>query len=227
MQLSTDTINVLKNFGAINDGLLFKKGKVLKTISSGKNILAQVTINEDIPTEFGIYNLNTFLSAISLHKDSPTLEFGDRDISIVGNKGRSKIKYRFAAANTINTPPEKELVMPDPEVSFSFTEEDFQWILKSAGVLGSPQISVESNGTKIVVSAFDSSDDSAHTDALEVSDGNGDKFRFVFKTENLTKLLNGGYDVRISSKGISNFKHKTVQLQYFISTEAGSTYTKA
>lgn len=227
MQLSTDTINVLKNFGAINDGLLFKKGKILKTISSGKNILAQVTINEDIPTEFGIYNLNTFLSAISLHKDSPTLEFGDRDISIVGNKGRSKIKYRFAAANTINTPPEKELVMPDPEVSFSFTEEDFQWILKSAGVLSSPQISVESNGTKIVVSAFDSSDDSAHTDALEVSDGNGDKFRFVFKTENLTKLLNGGYDVRISSKGISNFKHKTVQLQYFISTEAGSTYTKA
>jgi hypothetical protein len=32
-------------------------------------------------------------------------------------------------------------------------------------------------------------------------------------------LLNGGYDVQISSKGISNFKHKTVQLQYFISTE--------
>jgi len=227
MQLSTDTINVLKNFGAINDGLLFKKGKVLKTISSGKNILAQVTINEDIPTEFGIYNLNTFLSAISLHKDSPTLEFGDKDISIVGNKGRSKIKYRFAAANTINTPPEKELVMPDPEVSFSFTEEDFQWIMKSSGVLGSPQISVNSDGNKIVVSAFDSSDDSAHTDSLEVAEGNGDKFRFVFKTENLTKLLNGGYDVQISSKGISNFKHKTVQLQYFISTESGSTFTKA
>lgn len=227
MQLSTDTINVLKNFGAINDGLLFKKGKVLKTISSGKNILAQVTINEDIPTEFGIYNLNTFLSAISLHKDSPTLEFGDKDISIVGNKGRSKIKYRFAAANTINTPPEKELVMPDPEVSFSFSEEDFEWILKSAGVLGSPHISVESDGIKIVMSAFDIKDDAAHTDALEVTDGNGDKFRFVFKTENLIKLLNGGYDVQISTKGISNFKHKTVQLQYFISTEAGSTFTKA
>ncbi len=85
MKLSTDTINVLKNFGAINDGLLFKKGKVLKTISSGKNILAQVTINEDIPTEFGIYNLNTFLSALSLHKDSPTLEFDSKELVIVGN----------------------------------------------------------------------------------------------------------------------------------------------
>ena len=227
MQLSNDTINVLKNFGAINQGILFKKGKVLKTMSSGKNILAEVTIKEDIPTEFGIYDLNKFLSVVSLHKDNPTFEFGDKEVKIVGNKGRSKIKYRFAAANTINTPPEKELVMPDPEVSFSFSEEDFQWILKSAGVLGSPQISVESDGTKIVVSAFDTTDDSAHTDALEVADGNGDKFRFVFKTENLTKLLNGGYDVQISSKGISNFKHKTVQLQYFISTEAGSTFTKA
>jgi hypothetical protein len=77
------------------------------------------------------------------------------------------------------------------------------------------------------MSAFDIKDDAAHTDALEIADGNGDKFRFVFKTENLIKLLNGGYDVQISTKGISNFKHKTVQLQYFISTEAGSTFTKA
>lgn len=227
MKLSTDTINVLKNFGAINDGLLFKKGNILKTISSGKNILAQVTISEDIPTEFGIYNLNTFLSALSLHKETPTLEFNSKDIEIVGNNGRSKIKYRFAAANTINTPPEKDLVMPDPEVSFLFSEEDFSWILKSAGVLGTPQILVESDGTQIVVSAFNTADDAAHTDALNVAEGNGDKYRFVFKTEHLTKLLHGGYDVQISSKGISNFKHKTVQLQYFISTETGSSFTKA
>ena len=227
MQLSNDTINVLKNFGAINQGILFKKGKVLKTMSSGKNILAEVTIKEDIPTEFGIYDLNKFLSVVSLHKDNPTFEFGDKEVKIVGNKGRSKMKYRFCEPTMIVTPPEKQLAMPNPEVSFSLSAEDFDWVMKASGVLGSPQVAVESDGSKVTVTAFDSSDSSAHTDALEVSDGNGDKFRFVFKTENLTKLLNGGYDVQISSKGISNFKHKTVQLQYFISTEAGSTFTKA
>ena len=227
MQLSSDTINVLKNFGAINQGILFKKGKVLKTMSSGKNILAEVTIKEDIPTEFGIYDLNKFLSVVSLHKDNPTFEFGDKEVKIVGNKGRSKMKYRFCEPTMIVTPPEKQLAMPNPEVSFSLSAEDFDWIMKAAGVLGSPQIAVESDGSKVTVTAFDSSDSSAHTDALEVSAGNGDKFRFIFKTEHLTKLFGGAYDVQISSKGISNFKHKTVELQYWISTETGSTFTKA
>jgi hypothetical protein len=227
MQLSNDTINVLKNFGAINQGILFKKGKVLKTMSSGKNILAEVTIKEDIPTEFGIYDLNKFLSVVSLHKDNPTFEFGDKEVKIVGNKGRSKMKYRFCEPTMIVTPPEKQLAMPNPEVSFSLSAEDFDWVMKAAGVLGSPQIAVESDGSKVTVTAFDSSDSSAHTDALEVSSGNGDKFRFIFKTEHLTKLFGGAYDVQISSKGISNFKHKTVELQYWISTETGSTFTKA
>jgi len=217
----------LKNFGAINQGILFKKGKVLKTMSSGKNILAEVTIKEDIPTEFGIYDLNKFLSVVSLHKDNPTFEFGDKEVKIVGNKGRSKMKYRFCEPTMIVTPPEKQLAMPNPEVSFSLSAEDFDWIMKAAGVLGSPQIAVESDGSKVTVTAFDSSDSSAHTDALEVSAGNGDKFRFIFKTEHLTKLFGGAYDVQISSKGISNFKHKTVELQYWISTETGSTFTKA
>jgi len=137
------------------------------------------------------------------------------------------MKYRFCEPTMIVTPPEKQLAMPNPEVSFSLSAEDFDWIMKAAGVLGSPQIAVESDGSKVTVTAFDSSDSSAHTDALEVSAGNGDKFRFIFKTEHLTKLFGGAYDVQISSKGISNFKHKTVELQYWISTETGSTFTKA
>lgn len=227
MQLSIDTIKVLKNFGVINQGIFFKQGKVLKTMSSGKNILAEVTIKEEIPTNFGIYDLNKFLSVVSLHSDNPTFEFSEKEVKIVGNKGRSKIKYRFCEPSMINTPPDKQLAMPSPEVSFTLSAEDFAWVMKASGVLGSPQIAVESDGSKVTVLAFDSSDSSAHTDALEVADSNGDKFRFIFKTEHLAKLFDGAYDVQISSKGISNFKHKTVELQYWISTETGSTFTKA
>jgi hypothetical protein len=62
MKLSNETVAILKNFGAINQGILFKPGKTLKTVSSHKNILAEVSIKEDIPAEFGIYDLNNFLS---------------------------------------------------------------------------------------------------------------------------------------------------------------------
>ena len=226
MQLSSDTIKVLKNFGNINQGIYFKQGKVLKTMSSGKNILAEVTIKEEIPTNFGIYDLNKFLSVVSLHSDNPTFEFSEKEVKIVGNKGRSKIKYRFCEPTMINTPPEKQLTLPSVDCSFELSAEDFDWVLKSAGVLGSPQIAIESDGSKVSILTFDSSDSSAHTDSLEVANGNGDKYRFIFKTENLAKLFGGSYDVQISSKGISNFKHKGVDLQYWISTETGSTFTK-
>ena len=227
MKLSNYTIKLLKNFFVINQVIFLKQCNVLKTMSSGKNILAEVTIKEEIPTNFGIYDLNKFLSVVSLHSDNPTFEFSEKEVKIVGNKGRSKIKYRFCEPSMINTPPEKQLAMPLPEVSFTLSAEDFAWVMKASGVLGSPQIAVESDGSKVTVLAFDSSDSSAHTDALEVADGNGDKFRFIFKTEHLAKLFDGAYDVQISSKGISNFKHKTVELQYWISTETGSTFTKA
>lgn len=227
MKLSNDTLSVLKNFGNINQGIYFKKGKVLKTVSSGKNILAEVTITEEIPANFGVYNLNEFLSVVSLHKDTPTFEFTEKSAVIVGNKGRSKTNYRFCEPAMLTVPPEKQLQMPTPEISFEMTAEDFDWILRSASVLGSPQIAIESDGETVNIITLDTSNDSAHTDALEIAKGNGDKYRMIFKTENITKVLAGGYDVQISSKGISHFKNKKIALQYWITTEAGSKFEKA
>lgn len=227
MKLSNETLSVLKNFGAINQGILFKKGKTLKTVSSHKNILAEVNIKEDIPADFGVYDLNEFLSVVSLHKDEPSFEFDSKHVLISGNKGRSKIKYRFCEPTMIVTPPEKQLTMPTPEISFELSAEDFEWIMRAANVLSSPQIAVESDGKSIQIITLDLQNDSAHTDALEIADGNGNKFKMIFKTENISKVLPGAYEVSISSKGVSNFKNKNVPLQYYISTEAGSKFEAA
>jgi hypothetical protein len=116
--------------------------------------------------------------------------------------------------------------MPAPEIAFELTQEDLDWALRSASVLSSPQIAVESDGTKVTLVALNLQDNSAHTQTLDIAIGNGDKYRMVFKTENL-KMIAGTYDVKISSKGISHFKNKNKELQYWITTEAGSTFTKA
>ena len=227
MKLSSETLSVLKKFGNINQGLFFKQGKVLKTVSTHKNILAEVSIQEEIPADFGVYDLPNFLSVVSLSKDDPSFEFDDKHVMIVGNKGRSKTMYRFCEPTMIVTPPEKSLNMPSPEIAFSLTAEDFEWVMRAAAVLSSPQVAVESDGAKISLKTLDLQNDSAHTNALEISDGNGAKFRMVFKTENLAKLLSGAYDVQISSKGISHFKNKNIPLQYWVTTEAGSTFEAA
>jgi hypothetical protein len=125
----------------------------------------------------------------------------------------------------IVSPPDKEIKMADPEIVFDLKQSDLDWVLRAASVLGSPQVAVESDGQKINLVTFDSSNDSAHTDALEVADGNGDTYKMIFKTENL-KMIAGDYEVSISSTGISNFKNKNVKIQYWIATEQGSNYTK-
>jgi|TARA_R110000744_G_scaffold379136_2_gene496510 hypothetical protein len=223
MKLSTETLSILKNFGAINQGILFKAGKTLKTVSSHKNILAQVNITEEVPADFGVYDLNNFLSVISLGTD-PTFEFEDKNVIIVSNKGRSKTKYRFCEPTMIVTPPEKELVMPEPEISISLTADDFSDIMRTAAVLASPQIAVESTGTKVNLATLDTSNDSSHTNTLEIAEGDGKVYKMIFKTENLSKLMPGNYDVNISSKGISHFKNKDIDLQYWVTTEQGSKF---
>ena len=227
MKLSNETLSILKNFGAINSGILFKKGKNLRTVSSQRNILAEVTLNEEIPAEFGVYDLNNFLSILSLHKDDPSFEFDDKQVTIVGNKGRSKVRYRYCAPNMIVTPPEKAITMPDPEINFTLSAEDFEWILRVASVLASPDIAIDSDGQKVNVVTLDAVNDAASTESLEIADGNGSKYRILLKTENITKMMQGSYDVKISSKGIAYFKHQTIDLQYWISTENGSQFKAA
>ena len=74
MKLSLKTITLLKNFSDINQSILFKKGNSLRTISVMKNVLAEATIDEDLPTDFGIYDLSQFLNGLSLHT-RPELDF--------------------------------------------------------------------------------------------------------------------------------------------------------
>lgn len=227
MKLSSDTLTVLKNFGSINSGLFLKKGKTIRTVSPLKNILAKATIPDEIPTDFGIHDINEFLSVLSLHKDDLTLDFDEKNILISGLKGRSKIKYRFCEPSMIVTPPEKELQMPDAEISFALSADDFKWIMDAANVLSSPQLSIESDGTNVTLNTIDLQNDSAHTESLKMDvKGNGSKYKMIFKTENISKVLMGSYEVKISSKGIAHFVNTKLPVDYFITTETGSTFQK-
>ena len=82
MRLSYKTLMLLKNFSTINQSILFKQGNSLRTISVMKNILAEATIEEDIPKDFGVYDLNQFLNALSLHQ-KPELDFKNEGYTVI------------------------------------------------------------------------------------------------------------------------------------------------
>jgi hypothetical protein len=172
-------------------------------------------------------NSNNFLSVASLFKEGPELEFDDKHVIIKGMGGRSKIKYRITDPSMIVIAPEKRPTLPTVDVKFTFSQDDFAWMIKTASVLGAPNIAVESDGTTVSLITFDESNDSSHTNSLEMSDVNpdGKVFKLVFKTENL-KVIPDTYSVEISSTGISAWTSTTAELKYWITIETSSTFGK-
>ena len=166
-----------------------------------------------------MYDLNQFLSVHGLHKDS---ELSFDDSNVIFGSGRNSTKYRKTAKEMIVTPPEKEITLPSVDCSFTLTDEDYSNIMKAASVLSSPHIAVESDGESVQIVAFDANDNSAHTNSIQVGEGNGKKYKIVFKTENI-KLIPGTYDVKISFKGIGHFQNTTNDIQYWIAFEAKET----
>lgn len=222
MKFSKDTFTVLKNFASINDGIVFRKGNTLRTCDASKQVLAETTINEDIPSDFAIFDLNRFLSVLSLHDDNTDIELDSTAKSAYLKSNRKKTEYRLCDLSMVKNAPEKSINMPAPDVTFTLTAEDLEATLRSAAVLGAPHIAVKSDGEKIYVAQLDNKNTSAHTSQTEIADGNGKKYTMLFKAENM-KMIPGTYDVSISFKGIANFKNKEKNLQYWVATEIGST----
>ena len=200
---------------------MIKPGKELKTISTMKNILATANVSEDFPQDIAIYDLNEFLGVMSLFT-KPQFTFDDKSLSI-GEEGTStKSKYYFADPSIL-TVPQKDVKMPEAEVQFTLTETDLTKVKKAAAMLQLPDISISSKGTDITLSAIDKKNDTANNFSIKVGETNS-KFEFHFKTEHL-KMLPGDYNVSISSKLISNFKHKSKPIQYWIALENTSKFT--
>ena len=84
MQISKETLEVLSNFASINPNILISPGQQLKTIAEAKNIMASAEITEDFPQEFGIYDLNEFLSVLGL-VDDPNLDFSEDSVKVLGS----------------------------------------------------------------------------------------------------------------------------------------------
>jgi len=218
MQLSNDTKDVLKNFSTINQNLLVKSGNVINTMSAMKNIVAKATIPDSFSNEFAIYDLNEFLSAMSLFK-SPTLDFGDQSVRLNEEGGGSSLKYFFSDPSVVTT-PKTEITMPSVDVEFTFTQDTFSAIQKASAVLGVPDVVLKGiAGGDIELTVTDRKNETSNDFSIKVGDNSPNDFTYFFKVENL-KLLGGDYKVKVSDKGISHFAHVNKQIEYFIALEA-------
>ena len=218
MKLSNDTRDVLKNFSTINQNLLVKNGNVIGTMSAMKNIVSKATIPDTFDREFAIYDLNEFLSALSLFKD-PTMSFDEKSVILNEEGGGSKLTYMFSDPSIV-TAPKTEITMPSVDVEFTFTQDTFNQILKASAVLGVPDVVLKGTaGGTIDLTVTDRKNDTSNDFSITVGENSPTDFTYFFKVENL-KLLSGDYKVEVSQKGISHFTNVNKSIEYFIALEA-------
>ncbi len=220
MKLSDQTLSLLKNFSSINQSILFKEGNKLRTISVMKNILAEATVEEDFPKDFGIYDLNQFLNGLSLHS-SPDLDFSNDGYAVI-REGKSRSKYFFADPTVIVTPPDKNITLPSEDVCFEVSTDQLDKLLKAASVYQLPDVSAVGGNGVVKLVVRDKKNDTSNDFSVVVGETDA-TFSFNFKVENI-KILPGTYEVVVSQKLLSRFSSKNRDLVYFIALEPDSTF---
>ena len=220
MKLSDNTLSLLKNFSTINQSILFKQGNKLRTISVMKNILAEATITEELPQDFGIYDLGQFLNGMGLHQ-SPELDFTN-DNHVVIKEGKMRSKFFFADPNVIITPPEKPIELPSEDVTFELSTDQLDKLLKAASIYQLPDLSVVGENGAVKLLVRDKKNDTSNSFSIAVGD-TGSEFSFNFKVENI-KILPGTYEIVVSQKLLSRFSAKNHDLIYWIALEPDSTF---
>lgn len=222
MNLSSDTLAILKNFASIQPNLMFRAGNEIKTIAEAKNIVAKATITETLENDFGIYDINDFLSSLSLFS-SPSFAVSEDGKSAQITEGKSKLKYFFSDESSL-TYPQKDIKMPTTDVSFTLTADVLKSLQRACALLGVNTVSVESAESGLVVKVNDPKNSTSNSYATEVDgETGGHTFKFHYDISNF-KVMPGDYEVSISGKLISHFKHKTLPVEYWIALEKSSTY---
>ena len=220
MKLSDKTLSLLKNFSGINQSILFKEGSSLRTISVMKNILAEATITETFPKDFGIYDLNQFLNGLNLHQ-TPELDF-ENDKYVMIREGKSRSKYFFADPSVIVTPPDKEIVLPSEDVCFVLNTQQLDKLLKAAAIYQLPDLSAVGEAGVVKLVVRDKKNDTSNDFSIVVGETDS-IFTFNFKVENI-KILPGSYEVVISQKLLSQFTSTDRDLKYYIAMEPDSVF---
>ena len=222
MKINQSTQDILKNFSEINTNILIKPGSELNTISTMKNILAKATINENFDKEFGIYDLNEFLSVVS-SLDKPELTLQEKHMTISTEGSRSKVKYFYSDPSVIVS-PNKDVNMPESDVTFSLSESNLVQLQKMAAILSSPDLAlIGEKGGDVVLKVCDKKNDTSNKFDIIVGENATANYTFYFKVENL-KMISGDYDVAVSSKSIAHFTNTKLPIQYWIALEPDSVF---
>lgn len=219
MKLTATTIEVLKNFATINPNIQIIPGKVQRTTSPQKNVIAEVVTQEEFPLECAIFDLSKFLAILTLFED-PELDFKESAVEVKSTKDSNTLQYFYAHSRTIVCPTRNPLEADRIIDSFELKSDTLSKLTKSAAIIGAPDTVIECDGKnrKLMVSKNPKVKSSNNYYVTEKVKGI-ESYSIRISNDNM-KLIPNTYMVEICEKGGVQFvMFKTDTMTYVIPGE--------
>jgi hypothetical protein len=218
MKLSTNTVEVLKNFASINPNILIRAGDSISTISAGKNIFAKAKIQETFDREFAIYDLNSFLATLSLANNAD-IQFDNEFLQVEIDSGT--MQYYYSDPSVIQAAPDKEIQV-DNYFQFTLTKEALKTIFSTASVSQATMFSVIGNGTNVSIVVGDPKTPSSNNYQKTIA-ASTKVFKAHLPIDSL-KIMNDTYTVTVSEKKFIYLEGTNGSSRYWLALDKDSEF---
>lgn len=222
MILNEKTVGYLKSIAKVNESVFLKKGKRQTVVSPGKEAILSVELDDEIPNDFGIYNLGNLINIISLLTE-PVISFDQNKLIVADSKGYRAVFHATNPALIININNFEEFLAVPTVFSFELSMEVLTTIVKLAKVNGLSHISFEDSPNAVIISAYTKKQKDSNTISINVpheekSQDQYFKNKFIIASNNLA-IEPDFYEVSIAENGFAKFVSKTCSRIYIIATE--------
>ena len=233
MILKDETIAVLENYQKIDDSIGIFEGNILRVknisnnghgVENPESLFTSAEVPEYFTRDFGIEDLRDFLKIIKAFKGAD-IDLKDEEsthCTIRYSNSDIVIRYNYAPLDKV-TCVKKDLKMPESEIKFTISEKDLNDLKKVSKLqkLEHFKISPVNGKDQVMIQACtigpDYIGDSNTCEIyLDSEINNLPEFSVIIGFEFINKLMQGTYDVSVSSKRIAEFncKHKLGRSDY-------------
>lgn len=222
MILSDKTLALLKSLSKVNRSVLLKKGKVQRAASADSTIVVEVVLDDEIPVDFAVYDLNQLLGLLNTLKDA-NLDFSETTLTIADRTGWTAT-YSACAKELINDVQSMEAIDSAPiALAFDLPADTLSKMSKIASSNELAQIAFLDTPEGIIMKAFNKkvTDSNSVTVPLTKEPKSPDlcvKTPFIMSTSNLVVEADA-YQVLLADLGFARFESRTGQRRYVVLTE--------
>lgn len=221
MHFSPKTLSILENFSQIHKSILFKSGKSIATLSTGKTIFGAAEIDDEVEGEFAIYDLPRFLGVLRLFKD-PAITIGESTVVIEEGDRRAVIAH--ASPELVGKTPKEPKLRTD--VSFPLTVAQLKDVRNAAAALGHAELAIEGGPGGLFIRTMNTDNPTSDVFSMQVAATTTVPFRMIVRIANL-KVMPRDYDVRVTWSPIKAVSFFSPDVHYIVAVETSSVVPEA